>query len=197
MAMKKGRKILGQKRRKAHGTHGVGRWEDSGGCSVAPLTPRCPSDGQTGGHQDRPTSSTNVTFSPLLASSWPDSFSSSPSAHNRSRRYGEGEQARNTRAASQQSKGDVGRTKTSCSGRRSRGWLQLWVRKGSERALPAWDGWGHLGHGASGRCRDSRGQPGSRRALESRGQTIHFPLGKSTPTLVSLVPDLLNICPTL
>lgn len=50
----------------------------------------------------------------------------------------------------------------------------------------------HQGH-----CRDSGGQPGSRRASESRGQTIRFPRGKSTTTLFSLVPDLLNICPTL
>jgi len=56
--MNKGRNILGQKRRKARGAPGAARWEDVGDCFVEPLTPRCPSDGQTGEHQEIPTSST-------------------------------------------------------------------------------------------------------------------------------------------
>lgn len=62
--MNKARKILGEMRRKACGAHGVGRWKDSEGCFVEPSTLRCPSDGQTGEHQDRPTSSTGVASSP-------------------------------------------------------------------------------------------------------------------------------------
>lgn len=64
MATNKARKMLGEKRRKACGAHGAGRWKDTGGCFVEPSTPRCPSDGRTGEHQDRPTSSTGVASSP-------------------------------------------------------------------------------------------------------------------------------------
>lgn len=62
--MNKARKVLGEKRRKAHEAHGVGRWKDTEGCFVESSTLRCSSDGQSGEHQDRPTSSTGVASSP-------------------------------------------------------------------------------------------------------------------------------------
>lgn len=58
------------------------------------------------------------------------------------------------------------------------------------RSAMTWGQWGMVHRGTAGTVRDSETQGfGEQR-------TNHFPLGKSTSTLVSLVPDL-STCPPL
>lgn len=147
--MNTARKILGERRRKARGAPGVGRWKDTGGCFVVHSGSSVRANWWTSRETQLQHRCSLLTW--LFCILGLIHFLHLPS-YSKSYRYGEGEQTGNTRAALQQSRemwegptaaGDEAESVFSC---------------GSKKAQRALAAWGHLGHDVSGHCREPKGE---------------------------------------